>query len=111
MDDGMDIRPHTIDQQVHADFASYVSAPRDALALKVDDYQVGGPHRALTHASGSYQDLAVGAAHREISVHSRDESALVKHPPVADNFFPLFAIAGHEFLQGSSYSRCNLAPA
>jgi hypothetical protein len=35
----------------------------------------------------------------------------VKHPPVADNFFPLFAIAGHEFLQGSSYSRCNLAPA
>src|ERR1700685_3229947 len=101
VNDGLDIGTHAVDQQVHADFAGDVAAARDTIAVEVDDDQVLRAHGTLAHAGGSYQNLAVVAAQREISVHSRDESALMEHMSIADNLFPLFPFAGHESFKGS----------
>jgi hypothetical protein len=100
--DGLNIRAHAVDQQVHADFAGHDAAAGDALALEVNDDHIGRAHGAFAHASWSYQDAIAAKADRKIAVTGGHESPLVEHSSVVDDLFPMFALGRHGYPLGGS---------
>ena len=47
---GLNVGPHAVDEQVHADFTGDIAASGNALAVEVDDDHVGGAHGAFADA-------------------------------------------------------------
>jgi hypothetical protein len=100
VDNGLDIGPHAIDQQVHADFAGDVAASGNALTLGVNDDHIGGAHGAFAQAGWGDQNAVIGQADGEIAIHGGNKSPIVQHPPVTDDFFPVCTFRRHGYPSG-----------
>src|SRR4029077_7920380 len=101
VDDGLNVRAHAIDEQVHPDFAGDVAASGNLLAaVEVDDDHVGRLHGAFADAGGGHEDAVAGEPDGEIAVHGGNEPAFVEHASVTDDFFPMFAFCRHRYPWG-----------
>jgi hypothetical protein len=100
VNDGLDVRAHLIDQQMHADFAGDGAAAGDEVAIEVDDDHVFGAHGAFADTSRCHQNSVAVEADGEISIHGCNESPVVQHASVTDDIFPVFAFGRHEYPWG-----------
>jgi hypothetical protein len=79
---GVYVRPHAIEKDVHADFGGNPSLPLQMTTLEVNDDKVGRGHHAFVEAGGSGQNAVRIEADRQISLARDDVTALVE--PAAD---------------------------
>ena len=100
VDDGLHIRAHPIDQQMHTDFTGNATASSNLFTVQANDDHVGRAHGAFAHACRGDQNPVTREADREISVHGGYKSPFVEHSTVADDFFPMFAFNRHGYPWG-----------
>ena len=93
--DRMHVRPHAIDQQVHADFAGHLSAPLQLAPHHVDDHEISGFHHAFRHARWRDQHALAIQPHRNVAIAGGYKAALVKHYADFEDAFPGFVFAFH----------------
>jgi hypothetical protein len=77
--DGVHVRPHSIEQQMHLDFGRHFSIARAFMTVKIRDDHVFTRETAFVHAGGGCKDAAVAEAHGHVTL-ARDNVFAVVHP-------------------------------
>jgi hypothetical protein len=95
MYDPVHVRPHAVDQQVHADFAGDLATALQFSAAHINDDEIGGLHRTFGHRCRSDQDFIAIQAHGQVAVAGGDVAALVQHFAYVDNLAPRVQLARH----------------
>ena len=78
MDDPVDVRPHAIDQQVHANLAGDLAPAFQLASFHVHDDKVGGLHHALRHTGGGDKNALIVEPDGDVSVSGSYEAAGVQ---------------------------------
>ena len=82
MTDCVDIRPPTINQQVHGEFTGGTETPGQPVAFEICDHDIIGGHHALADTRRRGQDTARIETNGDVAVVGGDVGALVE--PTAD---------------------------
>src|SRR5712664_2463978 len=87
MADGIHIRPHAIEQEMHGDFRRKLAVPGKLPPVQIRNNEILGGKRALVHAGGSGENAVTFEPHGEVSFTGDDISAFV-HPAACDANIP-----------------------
>jgi hypothetical protein len=72
MDYRVHVRPHSINQQVHRDFARYTTSPRQNAPTHIDHNQILQPRHALTNRCGRDEKCLAIEPHRQVAIRGSD---------------------------------------
>lgn len=88
MDDAVDVGPHAVDKQVHADFAGDLATALQFAAGHINDDEICWLHPTFRHRGRSDQDFIAIQAYGQVAVTGGDVAALVQHFADFDNLGP-----------------------
>jgi len=95
MNDGIHVRAHAVDQQVHADLTGDLAAALELSAFHVHDDEIGSLHHALGHASGSNKNAFAVQPDGQVPVSRGNKPASVQKCAAAYDFTPKVVFRSH----------------
>jgi hypothetical protein len=86
MNDGLNVRPHFVNQQMHRHLAGRLSGAANLVSLRIDDDHVFGFDEALVAARWRAHDGAVGQTCADVPIRRSDVRLLVNEVAVPFDF-------------------------